>query len=193
MVHYDPEWTKMDKWKTLGRALFDHYKCLIVVEKLDINAHVHVQGYTCYEDSTFREKVKALTRDHWAAKAGKRINQKFKSAEADELGFQYMCKEGVDGVLYQQGFEPGELEELVKNSDAYVEEKKNSLKRHLHELDIDGLLPDLVHKRYKIEGARYYRDQEILPPPNFQKLVLNAMMTRKPYDEDRLSYVADRI
>lgn len=118
---------------------------------------------------------------------------KHSKKEINEKGFQYMCKEGPPAVLFQQGFLPGEIEELHKLSDQHVDQLKHGLKRKLHEIDITGLDPAETHRRYRKGAMDYYRHEGKMGPPNLQKLIVWAMVEKTPISPRREEYLLERI
>lgn len=192
VITFDPAYRE-HRWEDICKAVFDDNKCLVVAEKLHVNAHVHVQGYTKYGFSAFAQKIKTLTRDHWRlAVGGKRIVRHNKG-ETDSFGFQYICKEAKPNILYMQQFTETDILRLHEDSVKRVNELKNTLKHHLHSIGEDWVLeadPEKLHAIYRIAGFKFYADQGKMPPPNFQKQVLNAMGTKFP---QHISYVSQRI
>jgi len=69
----------------------------------------------------------------------------------------------------------------------------SSLKRRLHELELEDTTPAAVHKKYRVEGLKYYNTQNMVPPQNFQRLVLQAMGTKEPPFDAILEYVSERL
>lgn len=191
--------TKVTHCSTLNyaeicKAVFGQNKCLAVMEKATTNPHVHIQGITDMSETYYNEKFRLLTQSHWQRQTPEKHNPvKHSKKEINEKGFQYMCKEGPPNVLFQQGFLPGEIEELHTLSDAHVDQLKHGLKRKLHEIDVADLEPSKVHAMYRQKGIEYYLHEDKMPPPNFQKHVLWAMATKSPPSEDRIRYVSERI
>jgi len=178
----------------LCKMLFGQNKCLAVLEKATTNPHIHIQGLTDMSESYYNEKFRLATQEHWMRHNGEKHNPvKHSKKDINEKGFQYMCKEGPPAVLFQQGFLPGEIEELHKLSDQHVDQLKHGLKRKLHEVDITDMSPEQVHTEYRVQGIDYYLHEDKMPPPNFQKHILWAMATKTPSSPRRKRYVAERI
>lgn len=176
------------------KKLFGQNKCLAVMEKATTNPHIHIQGLTDMSESYYNEQFRLMTQSHWMRHNGEKHNPvKHSHKDINEKGFQYMCKEGPPCVIYQQLFQPGEIEELHTLSEQHVDQIKHGLKRKLHEIDIEGMDPSAVHAEYREKGLDYYLHEDKMPPPNFQKHVLWAMATKNPQSPRRKRYVSERI
>lgn len=188
-IAYDPS---LD-YSKICRTVFTE-KWLCVAEKINVNAHVHFQGYTEYSDDYFKDLFHRLTEDHYLRKANKKARpvRHVRAGCVDELGFQYLCKEDPPNVLSALGFEPEDIQALHEASEEHVQELKCGLKRKLHELDPEPTPQDL-HRKYRMEGLAYYEASDKMPPPNFQKLVLWAMYTSPGASCATKEYVSERI
>lgn len=174
-VQYDPT---LD-YQAICRAVYGENKCLCVAEKLRVNAHVHFQGYSDFSESAYDRAFTEWTKEHYLrkTKSGSRPVRHMRTVTTEE-GFQYMCKEAdvSTHVLYKQGLTDEDIQKLHQKSEEHVDELKSGLKRKLHELDQERS-PQGLHRQYRLEGLAYYANDDKMPPPNFQKLVLWAMYT----------------
>lgn len=164
------------------------------MEKATTNPHIHIQGLTDMSESYYNEQFRLMTQSHWMRHNGEKHNPvKHSHKDINEKGFQYMCKEGPPCVIYQQLFQPGEIDELHTLSEQHVEQIKHGLKRKLHEIDTISMEPAEIHRVYKKAAARYYLSEDKMPPPNVQKHIYWAMMKIDPPRDAVIDWAFDRI
>jgi hypothetical protein len=131
-MSYDPK--LHDQIPEISRQLYGDNKALVVAEKLHVNAHIHFQGYTDLTEQSFRNKLGVLTKDHYMRRSlpgQPKYPVKCVKREADDMGFQYLCKEDPPNVLYKNHFTDEDIEELHEASDLYTETLKDDLKTRL--------------------------------------------------------------
>lgn len=140
-VKYDPTWTATidehgrNMWELLCDALCgnNYHQVLCVAEKLDTNAHVHIQG----ETTLFQDEIAAIKKEwkekHYMCMPGRENRNPFKQCQklVDEKGYQYMSKEGHP-PLFVRGFTQEQLDKMKAESDAVVAELKFGLRDVLH-------------------------------------------------------------
>lgn len=192
-IAYDPA---LDYAAVCSQLFSDLGKCLCVVEKIDINAHVHFHGETDLTEDVFKNRVSELMKDHWKRKAEPTSRPvRHSGKEANEKGLQYLMKEpdALEHVLYKKNITDEELEELKSASEAHVDELKGAMRAHLHALPDQPEDAEKLHALYRFEGLEYYIAKAKMPPVNFQKLVLYAMALKEPPCKKRKMYVAERI
>ena len=188
VCNYDPAWD----YPSICAQLFQDNKCLCVAEKISTNAHVHFQGYTDLPPRKWEEIITAIAATHWSKKIkpNSRPLRQHKRA-VDEVGFQYMCKEGGD-PLYCQGFLEGEIASLKAKSDDMVDELKSGMKDHLHAKTYDSV-PTAARKRMRMDALEYYAEGAKRPRPTFQKDVLWVMYTHPQSTQEWKEFVAESI
>lgn len=183
------------KIEEICRGVYDlNQKCLVVLEKATSNPHLHFQGYSTLDEKTFKNRFSDVTCNHYMKRLGdKKRPVRHSNKEVNELGFQYMCKEGE--VVFRQGFSDEDIESLREASKLYVEEVKNGLKRKLHEMEFRYQDPEDLHHQYRRCAMKYYNEQDPpkMPPPNLQKLLIWHMSTGYPKDDTIQNYCAVRI
>lgn len=189
-LRYDPA---LD-YPAICHAVYGENKHLCVLEKVDVNAHVHCQGITNLTQREYDEKFTDLTANHYLRKqkTNARPVRHERQGKVDETGFQYMCKEDPPKVLSKNGFSDEDIRALHEQSEEHVAELKCGLKRKLHELSPESS-PQEMHLQYQEEGLAYYESIDKMPPPNYQKLVLWAMYTSPGASTSVKRYVATRI
>lgn len=168
---YDPNW----KYDEICQMMFDGNKCIAMQEKMGSNPHVHFQGYTQLSKIEFDEMIRQLATKHYTKKDhpnGRPVKRAKRSV--DEVGFQYLSKEG-HGPLYSQGFSDAELAELKAKSDDYVEELKNGFYEYVHGFEYDEN-PAECFNQIRLKGIDYYLETDRRPGPRFQKDCLWAMI-----------------
>lgn len=136
VAKFDQNWD----YKAICKKLFEKdMKYLATVEHLSTNAHVHMQGYSRLEDTSFAKKITRLAATHWIRKMcnGKRPVKQMKRP-ADVKGFQYMMKE-LKPPLVNNLFTMEELEEMKRNTTLYVNTLKTVVKDHIAEMPVDML------------------------------------------------------
>lgn len=193
-ITYDS--TVEQKLPALMKTLFmEDRPALAVEEKLASNHHIHIQGYSNLKPCTIKEHLRLSLADHPAYKKGGRPFRMV-NKPVNETGFQYMMKEEgwKEQTMYSQHFTDDELALLHSQSVDHVEDLKKGLRKHLHEVFTGASdSPEPLHKKMRLEAFRYYSKDEKMTPPNFQKLVLQALGTLPPVSEERETYAAERI
>lgn len=210
MVHfkcaYDPSWDYAKR----AKSVFGENKCIVQLEKLGANAHVHFQGMTSLTERMMEDHLNALSNDHYAVVEFKKAYEKWLEVEdnplkkpsrprpvkmarrsVDDKGFQYLMKEGTM-PMYQQHFTVEELNKLAQKSDEHVEELKNGMKEYLHGRHYDPE-PGRAFKRMRLDALEYYEETDKRPRPTFQKDVLWAMYQHPARDVAWKEFVAERI
>lgn len=188
VCNYDPNWD----YPALCGQLFQSNKCLCVAEKISTNAHVHFQGYTDLGEKKWEQEITSIAATHWSKKIKPNCRPLRQHKRGpDEVGFQYMCKEGID-PLYSQGFEEGELASLKAKSDDYVEELKCGLKDHLHGKTYPSD-PAAARKRMRMDALEYYHEGAKRPRPTFQKDVLWEMYRHPQSTQEWKEFCAEYI
>jgi len=186
--NYDPTWD----YPAIARDLFGNNKCLVVAEKLSVNAHVHFQGYTDLSEREFQKAMTTLAATHFERKVKANGRPVKRSRRAvDEIGFQYLCKEDRP-PLYQQGFTEEELEALRHASQAHVEELKNGLGDYLQDQRYPED-PARALTQMRLDALKYYDDGGRRPGPRFQKDVLWIMYKHPQSNETWKLFVSERI
>jgi hypothetical protein len=69
----------------------------------------------------------------------------------------------------------------------------DTLKQKLHDLQISNLTPEDTYKLYRLTALDYYVSIDTMPPDNFKDIILWAMATAHPRNEDRDIFVSSRI
>ena len=175
--------------------IYDPLQKILVVKETKGGLHYHFQG-TPREDFKPKEFVKEMNANHpLQAISDKRIRPwGFRSKEADDDGFQYMLKEDGAEVCYSVHFTDEELDEIREASKAYREELKSRMPAYvaakLGKRKFDD--PVDLHAAYRTHAFEYYLQEDKLPPPNFQKLVLWHMTKHQACSATK-SYVMERI
>jgi len=72
-------------------------------------------------------------------------------------------------------------------------EEHHELVKRLHFVDAGGLSPVEIHKTYQITGLNYYYQLNVMPPRDFQRLILWAMLSVNLENDAILDYVSDKI
>lgn len=190
-------------WQELAEQCFppqdegwEHeYKVLIVREKLASNPHVHIQGESYLDADEFYKRFERICKVHYQFQIPGKRPVKHCRKEVNPRIYQYVCKEKPvmgDTILYVRGFTMEELNDLHEKSEAYLKELKTNLKRHLQEEVSSDDDVEVLHKKYKLSAWRFYREQDKMPPPNFQKLLLHHLGNREPISEAREIYASSR-
>lgn len=191
---YDPS---MD-YEAICKRLFKSNKCLVMMEKKG-GDHCHIQGMmeTDMSNEQWRNEIAALAAMHYRRKQDPSSRPvKRRKTEADEVGFQYMAKELPSSVVvFKQGFEDGELEELYERSNEHRDELKAKLGEHLLSRIVRGSCesPRDLHKRMCSAALCYYMDQDKMCPPNIKLLVRHFMLKQYGGSSDVLSYLSELI
>lgn len=191
---YDPNFDYQD----ICKCLFGENKCLVMLEQ-NPKDHCHVQGELKegWSKNALEEKFKQLNADHFKRKlepkcrAVRRVQK-----DAEELGFQYMCKYyKVDSkILYKQVFTDEDIERLAEQSDEYRSELKSKLgecivervgKRRLDEA------PRQLHKRMCVAYWDHQKAQDKMGPPNERSLIKWYMCQHYGDEKDVIDYLAE--
>lgn len=190
----------------VGKTLFGENKCLIVAEKLDCNAHVHMQGFTSLTDNSLEETITKLSSEHFQVRAWEAEKLRLKEGdkvrgrprpikrsrkEVDELGFQYLCKEDHP-PLFMQGFTQDEIMSLRGKSAEHVDKLKNGLKEYLHAIEYPTT-PERALKRMRLDALEYYEKEDKRPRPAFQKDVLWSMWNHPQRNDSWKEFVSERM
>jgi len=159
--------------------LFDLNRCLCVLHKgKHENPHWHFQGET--ERTDVDAYIKTLTENHSKriAKPTSRPAKRMKT-EVTEDGYQYMLKESPPVVVWSSGhFTPEIIAELHEKSQGHVQELKQQMYYYVIEKlanvkeDLSVADAKTLHGYWRRIALSYYLDEDKMPPPNFQKLVL---------------------
>lgn len=181
MVHlvvkpYDPS---LD-YEGFAKQAFGDQPCLFMLEKKG-GDHLHIQGMTALSDETFRKlQSNELTLKHYRRRQEPDCHPvKRRRKEADENGFQYMCKE-LDSsvVVYKQGFTDEQLESLHAASNLHREECKSQLGEYIagrvNFLRSDP--PEVLHQRVCLAAVEYYLAEDKMQPPNLRLLCRHILL-----------------
>ena len=128
---YDPN---ID-YKAYGSRLFDSAKGLIVKEE-EPKDHVHFHGETQLSDAEVTKIVDEMKAQHYKKRenpGSKPVKRKVKDEDLNEDGYQYLMKFKKSRILYKQGFNDEELEELQQKSDEYREQLQSKPGEYLFE------------------------------------------------------------
>ena len=139
--------------------------------------HWHVQlEIDEAQRSKIKRKLLEFSKNHPLRSNGKRP-VKAMAKNANELGFQYMMKEGPDSVVSQRGFTVADIVELTTKCAEYVAALKSSLWDYLR-----GGKPLIVFPREMLMSAAmsttyarsisWYVEQDTHPPPNLRSMVV---------------------
>jgi hypothetical protein len=189
----NPYCPKID-YEKLASDLFADQRCLMVLEKKPA-WHVHVQGELA-EGVNIDAALKELAEKHSKREIDPTCRPvKKRKLEADEIGFQYMAKQDGSEVLYSNGFDDEELTELKRLSDLRRQEVKQSMSHYIEEELSNSSFTscETMHDAFRLKGLDFYLSEDKLPPPNFQKLVLWAMIKSKHCSGATKVYVSQRI
>jgi len=138
LIHFKVSGLQDWDYEAEAYEFFAGSKCIVQYEKLSDNPHVHFQGYTSLGPDAIKKRVTALSAKHPTRKvANSRPVKMVRTGLVNEIGFQYLMKEGHQ-PLHSIGFTPEELEELKAKSDLHVEELKMSLFNYLVALKFDA-------------------------------------------------------
>ena len=69
----------------------------------------------------------------------------------------------------------------------------DTLKRKLHDLQISNLTPEEAYKLYMITTLDYYVGINTMPTDNYKEIILSAIATVHPRDEERLTFFMDKL
>jgi len=193
---YDPNFDYQD----ICKYLFGENKCLVMLEPPNKGSHhVHIQGEfkKVFSKNAVDQYLTDLAKKHYMRQHKpncKPVTQK--RADADELGFQYMCKYWkTDGkVLYKQVFTDEDLERLAEQSD----EHRDGLKRKLGECIVERVgkrrldeAPRQLHKRMCVAYWDHQKAQDKMGPPNERSLIKWYMCQHYGDEKDVIDYLAE--
>lgn len=189
---YDPSLDYID----FSKKAFGANRCLLMLEKKG-GDHLHIQGMTDLSVKDFTHlQTELLTSVHYRKKEDAKTHPvKKRKREADEIGFQYMCKELESSVvIFKQGFTDEDLEDLHAASNAHREELKSQLGEYITGSVNrgDGETPQVLHKRIARAAVRYYLAEDKMQPPNLRGLVRHVLVSKYTAD-DVIDYCADLI
>lgn len=177
------------------------YLCVLHVHGKSEKPHWHFQGETDHPD--IDGYLKKVTENHSKriANPNCRPHKRSKSDKkpVTEDGYQYMLKESPPQVVCASvDFTPQVCNELHEKSQEHVGELKQQMYYFVLEQFTKYPIPaDMeckdVHNLWRRYAGRYYRTEDKMPPPNFQKLVLWYMS--KHYKEKDIiqDYIYARI
>lgn len=167
------------------------------------NPHWHFQGNTNQSGKQIDKCLAGACENHSKyiknihARPFKRM-QKSKACPdgPTEKGYQYMLKHGAESAVKALGFETEEIEALVNLSNEHNHKLKFALKEFLLEANerhpYDGT-PTEIHLKWRLRAASYYVNNEKMPPPNFQKLVIWIMLNHFKKDMEMCAYLVSKI
>jgi len=173
---YDPAWN----YQAIAESIFDGPRILVVAEKMDVNAHVHFQGYTNLSRDTFDKRLTALAATHYKRKHNPKCRPVLRHKRTcDERGFQYISKELDDqrDPLFSRGFSDEELHALWSASTALVDKLKTGLGDYLKSKPFKGLTPKDIHLNLARHAADYLKENDIKGGRHTKYNILNAMLT----------------
>lgn len=176
-ITYDHTWD----WAKLCKQLCGagDLEVLCVAEKLEQNAHVHIQGQTILSRNAFEAVRNEWRAKHWLVNEDGGENRrpwKVCKHEINEKGYQYMSKEGRP-PLYQFGFTEDDLSEMKARSDEHVRALKTGLRDHISTLSFNGSVQQVYRAIRKAAIAWYQKDEKWPSQPNrFKSDLLRAMM-----------------
>lgn len=84
------------------------------------------------------------------------------------------------------------LDEEAMRLFSFPEEHHEFVKR-LHFVKTNDMQPSQIHEAYLVAGLNYYHNINVMPPRDFQRLVLWAMLSVDSIDEGMLTYVSKLI
>lgn len=183
-IHFKVETCVSVDVVNLAISLFLQNKCLVVLHKgKNENPHWHFQGETELDESEIKKKLAEVAQGHTKKVSNPNSRPvKRRKVDADDLGYQYMMKEDPPKVVYSRGFTEEELDELHEASKDHVEQLKNQLQYYLvdkikwEEEDGKMINPKDLHPQFRRHAINYYMEEDKMPPPNLQKLILWYML-----------------
>lgn len=177
MLHFivNPHDSNFD-YEEICRDLFGTNKCLAMLESTTKTPHVHVQGELAVSEDAWKDYQRELIDQHYMRAQDPKCRpvKANNKRKADDLGFQYICKEEPKkACLYKQGFTDEDLELLHAKSNEYREQLKGELGEYLLEkcLPRAGETASELHHRYCSAAVDYYLDQDKMHPPNLKLLI----------------------
>lgn len=183
LIHFKVEVCATIDVEALVDTIFGENKHLVVLHKgKHENPHYHFQGETDLAKQDLQKVYQDIAAGH-SKKISNPKSRPLKSAKKgiDEKGYQYMMKEGVDSVRHSRGFSDEELEQLAIDSKEYVESLKAGLYEYLQDFEWKPKSKDAreqpgeIHDMLRGKALDYYLEEDKMPPPNFQKLILYYM------------------
>lgn len=183
---YDQEWD----YKSIAEELFDGPRILVMEEKVNGNHHVHFQGETSMAETTFSDKMGELAKTHHQRKRrpGARPVRRHKRGP-DEVGFQYMCKEG-NPPLFSRGFSEQELEELIAKAQGVMLEHKEGVYNHLLTMRLNVAQdPESISFLMFMSACNWLKERDRKISKHTKMDVYNAMMYRADSTEAMKKYV----
>lgn len=175
-THFKMTWEdERDVAAVANRYFVDTQKamvCLHPKSKKGAPPHWHFQG-VLRAGFELSEIIKELGASHKARLLDPKCRPvKAKKDNADENGFQYMIRHGVDSCVYQHGFTDEDLEVLLSASSEHVESLQAEglvyLKKNMSKVSTAVE----QHKLAKHHIYKMYRQADKMWPPNAPKLVL---------------------
>lgn len=173
-------------WKKICNDLFDPDEKQLVVLEYGKKDHVHIQGMLKVSNKEFEKYRKDLASRHYRRKVDRKCLPVTKrTRDADEKGYQYMLKEGIDKVLHSVNFDKEELEVLHELSEAartdHAESFYDVMKEHFFQLPDLG--PEGIRNELLVRACEfYYDDQDSMPPPQVKRMVLKVMWKNSTCD-----------
>jgi len=173
---YDPSWD----YGAIADSLFDGERILVCAEKMDVNAHVHFQGYTNLAPASFDKRITSLAETHYKRKHNPKCRPVLRHKRAcTEGGFQYICKEldNTKPPLFSRGFTEEELSTLRDESDKLVEGLKEGLGDFLKAQTFKMEDEKNVYHNFLLKTSEYLIANDKKIGRHTRHNVLNAMMT----------------
>lgn len=175
---YDPS---LD-YEKLCKELFDNNKCLAMLESKG-GDHLHIQGELAVTEKVYKRVIKEFTLLHYRKKTDPTCHPvKIRARPADEVGFQYMAKEGPQAiVIYKQQITDDDLRELYELSEAHRAELLTGLHDFIYKsvtAELNGKpfpTPSALHLLCSTTAYRYYKSVHKMDPPNIRGLIRYSM------------------
>lgn len=210
LVHFKCTHDQSWNYEEQAKKFFGVNKCMVQLEKIGANDHAHFQGYTTLSERMMKDRISEMSKGHYVNKSYQKELEAWEAAgsvdklkpkcprpirmvrkEVDEVGFQYLMKEGHLPVFYQ-GFTVEELNAMAVSSDEHVKSLKNGLKEHVHKRKY-SVDPVAARKRMRLDALEYYVEEKKRPRGVFQKDVLWCMYTHPDACDDWKEFVAENI
>lgn len=135
---YDQLW---DYPKICKKFFLSEHPYLCVKEHAMTNSHVHFQGYSMCEESSFRKKMSTLGKTHYLKDENPHCRPcSMAKRTVNDVGFQYMCKE-IKTPLAVNMFTPEDLVDMKTRSTMLVKEMKTCLIEYIKSIPY----PELDH------------------------------------------------
>lgn len=164
----------------VARAIFGPNKCIVAKHVDAKDHHWHLHGESVYGTmSLVKDDIRRLLKNHPAYKDNPKARPWITNnpLKTNQYGYQYVLHEGVERVVFSQGFTDEELKELASLSDAAVAEKKAGVVNHLKRKFITRPCDDegarTVHFALAQEASKYLRAEkaEHIVPANVRNQV----------------------